>query len=108
MINTEKIKKNAEKSFKDDIKNFIGFQWVTVSDAKAAIAFAISETLNIKEKEEQNSICEILNDVEDALLQANQFNLEVEVIGFALLALKADPSLTISRALEIGLEEWIK
>jgi hypothetical protein len=101
------IKNKAYDSFKDDIKIIDGFQWVPVTDAKAAICFAIDNTAT--EFETNNEVAntnEILEMVKEALSQAGKYNLEIEAIAFALMALKDNPSLTISQALEAGLDEW--
>jgi len=108
MIDIEEIKKSAIESFKDDIKVIDGIQWVPVTDAKAAIGFALSDTIGSHkvDNNEVASTSEILDMVKEVLDQASPFNLEIEVIGFALLALKQNPTLTISQALESGLAEW--
>jgi len=42
------------------------------------------------------------------LAEAIDAGLEVEVVVFALKAMKENPSLTIEEAILIGYEEWIK
>jgi hypothetical protein len=109
MINIKQIKKDAEKSFKEDISVINGVQWIPVSDAKAAIGFAITDTQLAITKERSNEIAstsEIINMVYEAIKQASAFGLENEVIGFAMIALKSNPTLTISQALVSGLDEW--
>ena len=44
--------------------------------------------------------------VDHALTEAKKHGLEVEVIAWALNAMKKDNTLTIEQALSIGLEEW--
>ena len=43
-----------------------------------------------------------------ALEMAKEYNLEVEVITWAMKALKEDNKLTISQAISIGVAEWLK
>ena len=108
-MNSETIKQNAVSSFKEDIRVIDGIQWVPVTDAKAAIGFAIVDTMLSKDKEHKNEIAsttEILNMVNETLEQSKIHGLESEVIGYALIRLKENPTLTISQALEAGLQEW--
>ena len=51
---------------------------------------------------------EILDDVRIAIDIAMEHGLEVEVMAYAMMALKQKPTLTIDEALKIGLNEWVK
>ncbi len=46
--------------------------------------------------------------VSEALKQAREHNLEAEVVLFALISMRRDPSQTLVEAMEAGMEEWIK
>lgn len=49
----------------------------------------------------------VLNDVHDTLKIASNYNLEAEVITYAMIYLKSNPEITIQEAIECGLNEWI-
>lgn len=44
----------------------------------------------------------------DMLKQARELGLEAEVVMFALIAMRHNPTLTLIEAMERGMEEWIK
>ena len=46
--------------------------------------------------------------ISEALRGASEFDLQVEVVWFALKAVKENPQLTIEEAINIGFDEWIK
>ena len=46
--------------------------------------------------------------VDAALKSAAEHGLEAEVVMFALMAMKRDPSLTIQEVILIGHDEWVK
>lgn len=46
--------------------------------------------------------------IQSALKGASEFNLEVEVVWYALKAMKENPLLTIEEAIAVGFEEWVK
>jgi len=46
--------------------------------------------------------------VSEALKQAREHGLEAEVVLFALISMRRDPSQTLIQAMEAGMEEWIK
>jgi hypothetical protein len=50
----------------------------------------------------------VLNVVHDALKIASDYNLEAEVMAYAMIFLKDNPKITISEAIQCGLNEWIK
>ena len=52
-----------------------------------------------------NSV-DYIDDVKDTLEVAGDYGLEVEVVLFALIALKDNPKISITEALERGLTEW--
>lgn len=47
-----------------------------------------------------------LNAVKKALKYAERFGLEIEVMSYALNAMKENPKLSLTEALNIGLQEW--
>ena len=49
-----------------------------------------------------------LSYVDHLLKLAEGYNLEAEVVVFALKVMKENPSLTIEQAMDIGYEEWVK
>ena len=51
---------------------------------------------------------EQLDAVQEALRISSEYGLEVEVITWAMKASKRSPSISITEAVEQGLEEWIK
>lgn len=54
---------------------------------------------------------ETVKDVEyiaKAMGAARDYGLEVEVVAWALFALKATPTLTVREAIDYGYMEWIK
>jgi hypothetical protein len=54
------------------------------------------------------SIEEQMDAVKIAIDGASEYGLEVEVITWALKALKKNPELNISEAVSIGFYEWVK
>lgn len=58
--------------------------------------------------ENQPSIQEEMQAIGDGLDHALEFGLEVEVIYFALQAMKKNPTLTPAQAFFVGVTEWIK
>ena len=54
------------------------------------------------------SIIESMDVVSDALNDADGFDLQTEVVTFALQAMKDNPKLEISEAIMIGFNEWVK
>lgn len=46
--------------------------------------------------------------IQQALKDASEFDLQVEVVWYALKAMKENPLLTIEEAIFIGLKEWVK
>jgi len=44
----------------------------------------------------------------EALKQAREYGLEAEVVLFALISMRRDPSQTLVEAMQAGMEEWIK
>lgn len=46
--------------------------------------------------------------IQNALKGASEFDLQVEVVWYALKAIKENPRLTIEEAIEIGFKEWVK
>ena len=54
------------------------------------------------------NIEEFLDGVKEGLLKACKCRLEVEVVVWALLAMKQDPTLSTTEAMEVGLSEWVK
>ena len=42
------------------------------------------------------------------LKEASNYDLQAEVVVFALSAMQSDPELSIERAMEIGFQEWVK
>jgi len=53
-----------------------------------------------------NNIIEEMNAVKFTLEESSKYGLEVEVIYFALNAMKKNNNLTVIDALQFGLEEW--
>jgi hypothetical protein len=49
-----------------------------------------------------------IDDVKTTIDVASEYDLQVEVITYALLCLKEDNTLSIEDALSMGLNEWIK
>lgn len=49
-----------------------------------------------------------LDVVEAVLLDARDFNLEAEVVTWALKYMKEHPEITISDAIMLGYDEWLK
>lgn len=49
-----------------------------------------------------------ISSIFNMLKQARELGLEAEVVMFALIAMRHDPTLTILEAMERGMEEWIK
>jgi len=58
--------------------------------------------------ENQPNIQEEMQAISDGLDHALEFGLEVEVIYFALKAMKEDPTLTPAQAFFSGVVEWVK
>lgn len=56
----------------------------------------------------QDEILKEFKAVELVLKESINYGLEVEVVVFALKAIKENPSLSIEEAINIGYEEWIK
>ena len=50
----------------------------------------------------------VIQIVGNILEAASDYNLGVEVIASALIALKENPSISIDEALDIGYNEWVK
>ena len=46
--------------------------------------------------------------IQNALKGASEFNLEVEVVWYALKYMKENPRLTIEEAINLGFKEWVK
>jgi len=46
--------------------------------------------------------------IQNALKGAAEFNLEVEVVWYALKYMKENPLLTIEEAIDKGFNEWVK
>lgn len=46
--------------------------------------------------------------IDFCLLEAEEYGLLAEVVSFALLAIKDDPTISITHAIDIGIDEWIK
>lgn len=46
--------------------------------------------------------------IDHALKGASEFDLQVEVVWYALKAMKENPRLTIEEAMDIGFNEWVK
>jgi len=46
--------------------------------------------------------------IHEALKGASEFDLQTEVVMYALKAMKENPLLTIEEAINIGFNEWIK
>jgi len=46
--------------------------------------------------------------VNTALKNASQYDLQVEVVIYALQYMKENPSLTVEQAITMGYDEWIK
>jgi hypothetical protein len=46
--------------------------------------------------------------VHSALSDAKKYNLETEVVCWALMAMKADPEMSIEDAIWYGYNEWVK
>ena len=63
-----------------------------------------------KNKEMQESprseVTDEMDDIANALNEASKYGLEVEVICWALKAMKECPHYTIGQAMEAGLLEW--
>lgn len=51
---------------------------------------------------------EEMNIVQSILLDATSYGLQTEVVTYALKSMKEDPTLSISMAMSIGYDEWIK
>jgi len=49
-----------------------------------------------------------LSYVDHLLKLAEGYNLEAEVVVFALKAMKSDPLLSVEEAMALGYEEWVK
>ena len=49
-----------------------------------------------------------IDDVKTTMDVASEYNLQVEVMTYALLRLKEDNNLSIEDALAMGLNEWVK
>jgi len=62
---------------------------------------SIHKEFTYSSEDEIKNIAEILN-------QAKEFNLEVEVVVWALKYMKESPRLTINEAITLGYNEWIK
>lgn len=46
--------------------------------------------------------------VNSMLLEATSYGLQTEVVTYALSHMKEDPTLSISGAVQLGLDEWVK
>lgn len=46
--------------------------------------------------------------VEDYLVSSSHYKLDVETVTWALMAMRANPQLTVSQAMAIGYYEWVK
>ena len=70
------------------------------------------KTTNQKIKESKfymsNEDCKNMETINNALNGAAEYGLEVEVVYWALKAIKENPSLSIEEAIEIGFLEWVK
>jgi len=49
-----------------------------------------------------------IDDVKTTMDVASEYNLQVEVMTYALMYIKEDNRLTIEDALAMGLNEWVK
>ena len=54
------------------------------------------------------TIQEELESIANALKESSKYNLEIEVVAWALQAMKEDNNLSISEAINIGFNEWVK
>jgi len=57
---------------------------------------------------QQDSFISEMSLVADCLKEAGEYGLEAEIVTWALKAMKQDPSLSISQAIEYGFYEWVK
>lgn len=57
--------------------------------------------------EEENTMQQ-MDAIKEAIQIASPHELELEVILWAMKALQSNPKLTITEALDVGLDEWIK
>jgi hypothetical protein len=57
---------------------------------------------------QQDPFIEEMNVIKSYLSAAEEYGLEIEVITWALKAMKDDPSMSISYAMECGFYEWVK
>lgn len=46
--------------------------------------------------------------VEDYLVSSSHYKLDVETVTWSLMAMRANPQLTVSQAMAIGYYEWVK
>ena len=56
----------------------------------------------------QSNLSLEMSQIGEYLNIALDYGLDIEVVTFALLAMKSNPSLSISHAMAIGYSEWIK
>ena len=56
----------------------------------------------------EENIHDIMDYVSDVIDEARDQNLEIEVVTWALKAMKANPSLSIVEAINEGYEHWVK
>jgi len=63
------------------------------------------EEIEFKVEKDENSERE-LKYVNQCLEDAGKYSLQVEVVVWALKAMKAHPELTVQEAMERGMEEW--
>jgi len=59
-------------------------------------------------EKETETIETSINEVAHALREAKKYCLEVEVVTWALKAMKNNPEMNISSAIIDGLNEWVK
>ena len=55
-----------------------------------------------------NRMLDEFDAVKNALKDASEYGLEVEVVVFALKYMKENPRLTIEEAIGLGFDEWVK
>jgi hypothetical protein len=64
--------------------------------------------LKKQEKQEDTDILSAMDQVSMALQHSREESLEVEVVTWALMFMKENPSLTVSEAITMGYFEWVK
>lgn len=68
----------------------------------------MEEIKNLMEKKEVEKLMDTVDIVSESLELAKKNGLDAEVVTWALITIKEDPSIEIEQAIKIALEEWVK